>query len=236
MMTISSRFKEPSLMSPRTAKYVEAMIREGDNFDYEKWLARARAEEAQAKQAEAAGASGELTAAQIGRPISTKDCDHDRPNPASRLMTTTIRVPRVLSRSRRQAKTAKARLRRWFEKIRGAWDDFQSSRKRDAVYGFLEEIFRVVEHYRVRQRTTRLVRHAFEFANLPLDKNADPFAAVIRCTCDDAADSKTMSKWSRALRYASRRKEPNMRLKRFMKEAGGVNACADRYARLQRRS
>jgi hypothetical protein len=39
-----------ALMSPRTTKYVQAMIREGDNFDYHKWLKRVREEEAQAKQ------------------------------------------------------------------------------------------------------------------------------------------------------------------------------------------
>ena len=26
------------MLSPRTAKYVAALIREGDNFDYHKWL------------------------------------------------------------------------------------------------------------------------------------------------------------------------------------------------------
>jgi hypothetical protein len=78
--------------------------------------------------------------------------------------------------------------------------------------------------------------HAFKFANLPFDKNADPFTAVIRCTCGDAADNKTISKWARALRYASRRKKPEMRLKAFMKDAGGVNACAAGYSKLRRRS
>jgi hypothetical protein len=38
-----------SLLSPRTAKYVDAMIREGDNFNYCMWLRRVREEEAQAK-------------------------------------------------------------------------------------------------------------------------------------------------------------------------------------------
>ena len=38
------------MMSPRTANYVEAMIREGDNFDYRRWLRRVREEEAEAKQ------------------------------------------------------------------------------------------------------------------------------------------------------------------------------------------
>ena len=117
------------------------------------------------------------------------------------------------------------------EKIRDAWDDFQASRARDAVYGYLEAVFAIVEHYKVRRRTKRLLRHAFKFADLPFDKNADPFTAVIRCTCDDDVDSKTISKWARALRYVARCKVPPTQLKTFMKEAGGVNACADRYAK-----
>jgi hypothetical protein len=52
------------------------------------------------------------------------------------------------------------------------------------------------------------VRHAFEFAELPLERNADPFTALIRCTCDDTVDNKTISKWARALRYAARSKSP----------------------------
>ena len=38
------------LSSPRTANYVSALIREGDNFDYCRWLQEVREEEAQAKQ------------------------------------------------------------------------------------------------------------------------------------------------------------------------------------------
>ena len=48
-------------MSPRTVKYVEAMIREGDNFDYDKWLKRVREEEAQAQQLPAAFGLGQNT-------------------------------------------------------------------------------------------------------------------------------------------------------------------------------
>jgi hypothetical protein len=80
-------------------------------------------------------------------------------------------------------------------------------------------------------RPTRLLRHAFGFADLSFDRNSEPFAAVIRCACGGGADSKMISKWSRALRYVARFKEPNMRLKRFMKKAGGINACANRYAK-----
>ena len=37
------------MLTGRTAKYVEAMIREGDNFDYYRWLQRVREEEARVK-------------------------------------------------------------------------------------------------------------------------------------------------------------------------------------------
>jgi hypothetical protein len=127
------------------------------------------------------------------------------------------------------------RLRRRLEKIHDGWDDFQASRARDAVYGYLEAVFGIVEHYRTRRRTNKLLRRAFEFADQPLDKNADPFTAVIRCTCDDHVDSKTISKWARALRYVAHCKVSGTRVKAFMKESGGVNACATRYAKLKRR-
>jgi hypothetical protein len=149
------------------------------------------------------------------------------------LMIKPVGLPRTLRRQHQEprSKTPKARLRVWLEKVRRAWDDFQARRARDAVYTYLEAVFTIVMHYRVRRRTNRLLRHAFEFANLPLDKKADPFAAVIRCTCGDAADVKMISKWSRALRYVARSKEPDSGLRTFMKEAGGVNVCAGRYAR-----
>ena len=86
-------------------------------------------------------------------------------------------------------------------------------------------------HFKVRRRTTRLLRHAFEFANLPFDRDADAFSALIWCTSGRKVDGKTVSKYARALRYAARRKEPDMRLKAFMQAEGGLNACAARYAR-----
>jgi hypothetical protein len=101
------------------------------------------------------------------------------------------------------------------------------------VYGYLGAVFETVMHYKVRRKTNRLLRHASEFANLPFDGNADPFTAVIRCTSENA-DNKTISKWARALRYVARSKESGMPLKTFMKGAGGVNACAENYARYRK--
>jgi hypothetical protein len=129
----------------------------------------------------------------------------------------------------------KARVRRWLEKVEVAWQDFQTNRGRDAVYDYLQAVFAIVMHFKVRRRIKRLLGHAFEFADKPFHKYADPFTAIIRCTCGGAADNKMISKWARALRYAARRKEPGTRLKAFMKQAGGVNECAAGYADKRRR-
>ncbi len=113
--------------------------------------------------------------------------------------------------------------------VRDAWKQFQASRTRDSVYGYLEQVSVVVEHYKARRKTKTLLRHAFKLAVVSFDENADPFTAVIRATCE--VDSKTISKWARALRYVAYCEVPSASLKSFMKEAGGVNACAARFAR-----
>jgi hypothetical protein len=203
MTQISYPTREPSPLSPRTAKYVAALMREGDNFDYDKWFQGVREEEAQAKKVRATFTSGKIAATEIGNPISVSGFRGALPNRT--LMTETVPITGRIRRSHQEpgGKTPKARLRRRLEKVRDAWDDFQVSRTRDAVYGFLGAVFEMVMHYKVRRRTTRLRRHAFKFAELPFDKNADRFSAVIRCTCADLGDSKAISKWARALRYVA---------------------------------
>jgi hypothetical protein len=74
MIETSSTFRAPSLLSPRTANYVAALIRQGDNFDYFKWLQRVREEEGQAKQIPATFTSGKIIAPEIDPPIGTTDC------------------------------------------------------------------------------------------------------------------------------------------------------------------
>jgi hypothetical protein len=225
------------LMSPRTAKYIQAMIREGDNFDYYEWLQTVREEESQAKQISAASASRQADPQQTGNRPNTFDNPDARVRMAPTLMAKLRPLPRPISQSTLKArdKTSDARVRGWLEKVSGAWDEFQTDRARDAVYGYLDAVFAIVEHYRTRRRTNKLLRHAFKFAHLPFDKHADTFTAVIRCTCGGVADNKTISKWARALRYAAWHKHPEIRLKAFMKDAGGVNECAAGYASLKRR-
>jgi len=70
MMQISLTFSGPPLLSPRTADYVSALVREGDKFDYCKWLQRVREEEAQAKRRPQRSAE-RIAPEEIDIPVST---------------------------------------------------------------------------------------------------------------------------------------------------------------------
>jgi hypothetical protein len=220
------------LLSPRTAKYVDAMIHEGDKFNFHRWLRRVREEEAQAKQVPVAFTFGESVAPEIGDMTNTPACHDAWASVWPALQAKSAPIRRVVYRSDLEpgSKTKKGELRQRLVMVCNAWDDFQECRKRDAVYGYLKGVFALVVDYKGRRRTRRLLRRAFQFAGLPVDKNADPFAAVIRCTSEHSVDNKTISKWARALRYAAYCKRPRTKLRAFIKKMGGVNACAERYA------
>jgi hypothetical protein len=126
---------------------------------------------------------------QIGNPVS-KSANRDALPRSAQALLRPILVPRVLSRSARKMsdKQPKARLGRWLEKVQLAWHEFQTSLARDAVYDYLQTVFAIVMHFKARRTVKRLLRHAFEFADQPFDKSADPFTAVIRCTCGGTAE------------------------------------------------
>jgi hypothetical protein len=95
MMPISSPFRNPSLMSARTAKYVEAMIRQGDDFNYDEWLRKVREEKAQAKQLPAASDSGHAGAiGQMANPVS-KSANHHASLHSARALLRPIPVSRA---------------------------------------------------------------------------------------------------------------------------------------------
>ena len=217
----------------RTKKYAEALCREGrENFDYRKWLQQVKEEEIKEKRIAAASASREP------RMTSEPNCDSKAaqvppipsgPHPA--LKTNNIQTRRnsaPLAGPPNKETQKEEHLRQRVVEVCNAWDEFQGSRRRDAVYGYLRAVFLLVKRYRGRRQTKKLLRRAFKFAGLAFECNADPFSVVIRCTSEDL-DAKTLSKWSRVLRYAAKFKKPRMPLHMFIKNRGGINACANLY-------
>jgi hypothetical protein len=209
----------------RTKKYAEALIREGENFDYWRWLRQVQEEEAQEKRAAAASNSQGPSASKpndLGKTAQT-------PSPP-RISPPVLKINNVqISRDQPNTETPKKSLRQRLGDVCNAWDELQETRDRDAVYDYLRPVFAIVKRYRGRRRTRKLLRRAFKFAGLPVDMNANPFAVVIRCTCKQQLDRKLVSKWSRALQYVAwvKKRTP---LKTFIKNRGGINACADLYA------
>jgi hypothetical protein len=222
------------MLTGRTAKYVEAMIREGKDFDYYRWLRQVREEEAQLKSV-AVSTSVQPIAPEPDHPakIAQSPSQFNGSETAGHAKHKSAVRPAIqgVGHCTKSIDRPKKSIRQRLGDVCDAWDDFQENRSRDAVYGYLRAVFSIVKHYNGRRRTTRLIRRAFKFAGLPVDKHADPFAAVIRCTCDGKADNKTISKWSRALRYVVRVKKPRHPLTTFMKNRGGINACAERYTK-----
>jgi hypothetical protein len=223
---------EIQMLTGRTAKYVEAMIREGKDFDYYRWLRRVREEDARLKSVAVSTPVQPIVAepshpAKIAQDPSqfsgSKPADKGEHKSAVR------RAIQEVGHCTKSVDKPRKSLRQRLGDVCNAWDDFQENRSRDAVYGYLRAVLSVVKHYHGRGRTKKLIRRAFKFAGLPVDMNADPFAAVIRCTCDGRANNKTISKWSRALRYVARAKKPRVRLKTFIKNKRGINGCADLY-------
>jgi hypothetical protein len=117
-------------------------------------------------------------------------------------------------------------------RLRNAWHDYQASRDRNAVYGYLSAVFNLVAWWTAENRDVERARQALRLQNISPSGHDEPFAAVIRCTADPAkVDKRTRSKWSRVLRYALEHKSPAEPLDQFIKRKGGINRCASRFAR-----
>ena len=216
------------MLTGRTAKYVEAMIREGDDFDYYRWLRRVREEEAQLKSVAVSTSVQPI----VPRPETAQNPGEFKdPETADTAKHKSVvrRTIQQVGHCTKSIDKPKKSIRQRLGDVCNAWDDFQETRDRDAVYGYLRAVFSIVQHYNGRHRTKKLMRRAYKFAGLRVDTSADPFAVIIRSTCEHKLDNKTISKWSRALRYVARVKK-RIPLKTFMKNRGGINGCAALFA------
>jgi hypothetical protein len=110
---------------------------------------------------------------------------------------------------------------------------FESSRQRDAIYGYLTAVYALVTWWAAEGQDLVQAQRAVRLSGLDVIAQENPFAAVIRCTADAAkADKRTRSKWSRLMRYADEHKLNSEPLGQFVKRKGGINECVARYSRV----
>jgi hypothetical protein len=130
----------------------------------------------------------------------------------------------------------KEALERDLERVRGAWDDCQTDRRRDAIYGYLKAVYDLVSWWSAEKCEADRARQALRLRGLLPWPREDAYAAMIRCTADPVrADKRTRSKWSRVLRYVKMQKDEKEPLAEFIKRKGGINECNARYGRSLRR-
>jgi hypothetical protein len=143
-------------------------------------------------------------------------------------------LPASLSKSARKDAIPYSReaLRQDLARVRVAWEDAQSSRNRDAIYGYLAAVYSLVTWWAAEGQDVVRARLAVRLSGLDVIAREEPFAAVIRCTADPAkADKRTRSKWSRVMRYAAAYKPDSEPLDHFIRRNGGIIACAARFSR-----
>jgi hypothetical protein len=127
--------------------------------------------------------------------------------------------------------TAQA-LRQDLRRVRHAWEECQAKRDRNAIYGYLSHVFVLVMWWKAEDRAISRARWALQLQRLDLSTTDEPFAAVILCTADlERVDKRTRSKWSRVMRYAAEYKTNAEPLAAFVRRKGGINKCAERFAR-----
>jgi hypothetical protein len=123
-------------------------------------------------------------------------------------------------------------LRQDLLRVRSAWDECQAHRERDAIYCYLTAVFDLVAWWAAEGRAVSRARWALQMQHLDLPTTDEPFAAIILCTADPAkVDKRTRSKWSRVLRYSAEYKSHGESLATFVQRRGGINKCAERFAR-----
>jgi hypothetical protein len=109
-------------------------------------------------------------------------------------------------------------LDRDLNRVQQAWDDCQTDRRRDAIYGYLKAVYDLVKWWAAEECEVDRARRALRSRGLFPGPGEDVYSATIRCTADPArADRRTRSKWSRALRYVKMQKDEKEPLAEFIK-------------------
>jgi hypothetical protein len=122
------------------------------------------------------------------------------------------------------------------DRLRDTWDLVQSSRHRDAIFLYLTDVFELVRWWTFENEARERAARALELKGISVRKSIEPYRAVIAAgVAPKVIDKRTVSKWSRALRFTETYKPRKKTLRRFIKSHSGINACAASYSRWLRR-
>jgi hypothetical protein len=136
-----------------------------------------------------------------------------------------------IGKSKVQVPYSDAALKQDLARVRLAWEEAQSTRNRNAIYGYLTAVYALASWWAAEGQDVVRAQRAVRLSGLHVIAQEDPFAAVILCTADAAkADKRTRSKWSRLMRYADEHKPDSEVFDQFVKRRGGINECVARFS------
>jgi hypothetical protein len=123
------------------------------------------------------------------------------------------------------------------QRAQQAWKKYLRSRRRGAIYKFLETIFEIVAVWQKVRDVERIIAR-IPYGSADFKPRNEPYSALLTMAAHPKKiDRRTLAKWSRLLRYADFYKSPMVSLARFVRKRAGINACAALYAqRLGRKS
>jgi len=104
-------------------------------------------------------------------------------------------------------------------RLQEAWARYRKCRDRNAVYDFLDAVFRVCTRWQL-NRTAKAGD-----TSQPV-RCTDPVAGIMRSASGGQLDRRTAAKWSRAVRFALASKTTSEPLETFVLRNGGINSCA----------
>jgi hypothetical protein len=134
--------------------------------------------------------------------------------------------PREVSSGTNAIPYIKEALEQDLARVHDAWDDSQTDRRRDAIYGYLKSVYDLLNWWSAERAEVDRTRQALRSRGLLPSPREDVYASIIRCTADPVrADKRTRSKWGRALRYAKMQKDEKEPVTEFIKRrAASTNA------------
>ena len=119
-------------------------------------------------------------------------------------------------------------LRKTIDGLRGLERKCFASRSRCAFYDYLAAVFGLYVRLRRTKQVKKAARLIAKLFGLRTEERAHPIRVIIDAT--SAADIKTKSRWSRALKYAWRERRTWTDFASFLRENGEPAGCAEKFA------
>jgi len=121
-------------------------------------------------------------------------------------------------------------------RLRSAWKEYRRTPSRSAIFKFLQTVLELVTIWKADGQVETRTRRAMAEGKCPHIGPMEPFGFLVRLAAHPKTiDRRTVAKWSRVLRYAERFKLPGRSMRRFVKKRGGINECASRFTKINKK-